>query len=154
MYPFTAHRYWSDAHSPFIWDILSMSQIKQLMRHCLNNISGHNKVLPCSLMASLNDILQVAREFSAPRTEEVSTQEVFTHRATVRLHGLSSSSSWRLGSVSTNQTSPWPTSLLWNRNRKAAKDTKERNYLETGAQNDLEKRLKETPHDNSLQSTN
>lgn len=107
------------------------------MRQCLC-MSRHNKVLPCSLMASLNDMRQAAGEFSAPRTEEVSTQEVFTHRATVRLHCLSGCSSWRLGSVSTNQTSPWPTSLLWNGNRKAEKDTKEENYLET--ENDLERK--------------
>ncbi len=113
---------------------------------------GHNKALPCSLMASLNDMRQAAGEFSASRTEEVSTQEVFTHRATVRLQGLSGCSSWRLGSVSTNQTSPWPTSLLWNRNRKADKERKEQDYSETGTQNDLER--KEILHNKSLRRTN
>lgn len=131
------------------------SKIKHLMRWCLNDMSGHSEALPCSVMASLNDMRQAAGEFSAARTEEVSTQEVLTHRAAVRLHDLSGRSSWRLGSVSTNQTSPWPTSLLWNRNREADKDTKQQNYLETGTLNDLERNcLKEMWHTKSLQSTN
>lgn len=80
---------------------------------------GHNSTTdcsaqrrrPCSLMASLNDMRQAAGDFSANRTGEVSTQEVLRHRGTVRMHSPSSCSRCRLGSVTTNQTSPWPTSL-------------------------------------------
>lgn len=44
-------------------------------------------------MTSLNDARQAAEDLSARTTEEVSTQEVLTQRAAVRLHGLSGFSS-------------------------------------------------------------
>lgn len=95
-------------------------------------------------MASLNDRRQTAGEFSVLRTEEVSTQEVFTHRGTVRLHGLSDCSSCRLGSVSTNQTSPWPTSVFC-RTKKETKTIKNTGRELCGNPNDLERgQLKET----------
>lgn len=90
-----------------------------------------HQVVPCSLMASLNDMRQAAGDFSASRTGEVSTQEVLRHRGTVRMHSPSSCSRCRLGSVTTNQTSPCPTSLVWitkEINREAAEDTEENSF--------------------------
>lgn len=113
--------------------------------------------LPCSLMASLNDMRQAGGECSASRTEEVSTQEVLTHRATVRLHGLSGCSSWRLGSVSINQTSPWPKSLLWSRNRKGRRQTQKNTDGELLRNTEWPRKRKikkETLHNKSLQSKN
>lgn len=102
-------------------------------------------------MASLNDMRQAAGEFSAVRTEEVSTQEVLTHKATVRLHGSSGRSAWRLGSVSTNQTSPWPTSRLWNRNKKTGRKKKNERITQK-PENGLERnRFKEASYNKSFQ---
>lgn len=72
-----------------------------------------HQVVPCSLMASLNDMRKAAGDFSADRTGEGSTQEVLRHRGAVRMHGPSVCSRCKLGSVTTNHTSPWPTSPVW-----------------------------------------
>lgn len=74
-----------------------------------DSLGWMNLNVPFSRMTSVKDRWQTAGERRALRTEEVSTQEALTHTASVRLRGLSAS--WRLGSVITNHTSRWPTSL-------------------------------------------
>lgn len=103
-------QYWAHSlkHFPGLWRWRAQTERQRAVAR---------QAVPCSLMASLNDMRQAAGDFSANRTGEVSTQEVLRHRGTVRMHSPSSCSRCRLGSVTTNQTSSWPTSLAWTKKR-------------------------------------